>query len=170
MRVLACLLLLLAAPALQAQMYKCKDERGRWVFSDKPLPGCADAIETPAAKPPAPQSPQPAKSATPQPPQPAKSATPQPPQPAKSATPQPPQPAKPVTPQSAPARTASAAGTARTAQKPAPMTEHEKAHYAAECKSAREQLQWFNGPRGQTIENREARIGQLRQTLSQCPG
>jgi hypothetical protein len=135
-------------------MYKCKDERGRWVFSDKPLPGCAGAPETPAAKPPAPQAPQPAKSATPQAPQAAKAVTPQ---------------SAPAA-GKAPARTASAAGTARTAQKPAPMTEHEKAHYAAECKSAREQLQWFNGPRGQAIENREARIGQLRQTLSQCPG
>jgi hypothetical protein len=141
MRILACLLLLLAAPALQAQMYKCKDERGRWVFSDKPLPGCADAPETPGTKSPAPQSPPLAKPATPQ------SA------PASS---------------KAPAR--SAAATVRTPQKPAPMTEQERAYFASECKSAREQLQWLLGPRGKGVENREARAGVLKQKISQCPG
>jgi hypothetical protein len=60
MRVLACLLLLLAVPAVQAQMYKCKDERGRWVFSDKPLPGCAGALEVPVTKSAAPQAAPPA--------------------------------------------------------------------------------------------------------------
>jgi hypothetical protein len=34
------LALLLLAPAAEAQMYKCKDERGVTHYSDKPRPGC----------------------------------------------------------------------------------------------------------------------------------
>jgi len=42
MRVAACLAMccILVAPAAQAQMYKCVDERGRVHYSDKPQPGC----------------------------------------------------------------------------------------------------------------------------------
>jgi hypothetical protein len=41
MRIPAIVLLLgLAAPAAQAQMYKCVDERGRVTYADKPQPGC----------------------------------------------------------------------------------------------------------------------------------
>ena len=39
MRALACLLLLLAAPAVQAQIYKCT-EGGKTRFSDKPITDC----------------------------------------------------------------------------------------------------------------------------------
>jgi hypothetical protein len=39
MRILACLILLLAAPAAQAQMYKCT-EGGRTRYSDKPITDC----------------------------------------------------------------------------------------------------------------------------------
>jgi hypothetical protein len=39
MRVVACLLLLLAAPAVQAQIYKCT-EGGKTRFSDKPITDC----------------------------------------------------------------------------------------------------------------------------------
>jgi hypothetical protein len=39
MRLLACLLLALAAPAVQAQMYKCT-EGGKTRFSDKPFTDC----------------------------------------------------------------------------------------------------------------------------------
>jgi hypothetical protein len=42
MRVLACLLLLLAAPAAQAQMYKCTDG-GKTRYSDKPITDCKSA-------------------------------------------------------------------------------------------------------------------------------
>lgn len=42
MRVLACLLLLLAAPAAQAQMYKCTDG-GKTRYSDKPITDCRNA-------------------------------------------------------------------------------------------------------------------------------
>ena len=39
MRALACLLLLLAAPAVQAQMYKCT-EGGKTRYADKPITDC----------------------------------------------------------------------------------------------------------------------------------
>jgi hypothetical protein len=39
MRLLPCLLLLLVAPAVQAQMYKCT-EGGRTRYSDKPITDC----------------------------------------------------------------------------------------------------------------------------------
>jgi len=42
MRTLACLLLLLAAPAVHAQMYKCT-EGGRTRYSDKPITDCKNA-------------------------------------------------------------------------------------------------------------------------------
>ncbi len=42
MRALACLLLLLAAPAAQAQMYKCTDG-GKTRYSDKPITDCKNA-------------------------------------------------------------------------------------------------------------------------------
>jgi hypothetical protein len=42
MRTIACLLLLLAAPAVQAQMYKCT-EGGKTRYSDKPITDCKNA-------------------------------------------------------------------------------------------------------------------------------
>jgi hypothetical protein len=42
MRVLACLLLLLAAPGAQAQMYKCTDG-GKTRYTDKPITDCKNA-------------------------------------------------------------------------------------------------------------------------------
>lgn len=42
MKILACLLLLLAAPAAQAQMYKCT-EGGKTRYSDKPISDCKNA-------------------------------------------------------------------------------------------------------------------------------
>ena len=163
MRVLACVLLLLAAPALQAQMYKCKDERGRWVFSDKPLPGCADAPETPGAKSPAPQSQPPAKSATPQSSSAATSAPPAkkaPPPGAKMGPPMPPGfkgPAPKAAAPSAPAR--------QTSRAP---TEHDKKYAQAQCRTLREEEAWLTNPRNASVEARDARLGQVRQALVGC--
>jgi Domain of unknown function (DUF4124) len=61
MRVLACLLLLLAAPAAQAQMYKCTDG-GKTRYSDKPITDCKNAevkgkVNTYAGEPVAPSRP-----------------------------------------------------------------------------------------------------------------
>jgi hypothetical protein len=61
MRVLACLLLLLAAPAAQAQMYKCTDG-GKTRYSDKPITDCKSAevkgkVNTYAGEPVAPSRP-----------------------------------------------------------------------------------------------------------------
>lgn len=44
MRALACLLLLLAAPAVHAQIYKCT-EGGKTRFSDKPITDCKTSTE-----------------------------------------------------------------------------------------------------------------------------
>ena len=53
----AAVLVTLALPA-QAQMYKCVDERGRTLYSDKPIPNCktSKTVETPGAAP-APRAP-----------------------------------------------------------------------------------------------------------------
>jgi hypothetical protein len=61
---LLALALLLVVPLAQAQMYKCKDERGRWQFSDKPLPGCIDKPVVVAPPPPQQAAPPPAKKGT----------------------------------------------------------------------------------------------------------
>ena len=157
MRVLACLLLLLAVPAVQAQMYKCKDERGRWVFSDKPLPGCADAPETPGAKSPAPQSAQPAKSATPKSPPPtARKAQP----PSAKLPPAPPGfkgPAPKAAVPTAPVRQASRA-----------PTEHDKKYVRSQCRTLKEEEAWLVSPRNAGVEARDARLAQVRQALADC--
>lgn len=49
------LLMFLALPA-QAQLTKCIDERGRVMYTDKPIPGCKPTTQQPT---PAPQRPQP---------------------------------------------------------------------------------------------------------------
>jgi len=156
MRVLACLLLLLAVPAVQAQMFKCKDERGRWVFSDKPLPGCAGAPETPGAKSPAPQSPQPAKSATATPPA-AKKAPP----PRGKPPPVPPG-FKGPAPKKA---TGSAAPDRKTSSAP---TEHDKKYARAQCSTLKEEEAWLANPRNAGLEARDARLAQVRQALAGC--
>jgi len=156
MRVLACLLLLLAVPVVQAQMFKCKDERGRWVFSDKPLPGCADAPEAPAAKSPAPQSPQPAKSATPQSPPPA----------AKKAPIAKPPPVPPGFKGPAPKKAAGpAAPDRKTSSAP---TEHDKKYARAQCSTLKEEEAWLANPRNAGLEARDARLAQVRQALAGC--
>lgn len=155
MRVLACLLLLLAVPAVQAQMYKCKDERGRWVFSDKPLPGCADAPETPGAKSPTP--PQPAKSAAPQsPPSAAKKA-----QPPSAKLP----PAPPGFKGPAPKKAAPGAPVRQTSRAP---TEYDNKYARAQCRTLREEEAWLANPRNAGVEARDARLGQVRQALADC--
>jgi hypothetical protein len=151
MRVVACLLLLLAVPAVQAQMYKCKDERGRWVFSDKPLPGCAGAPEVPAAKPPA-------KSAAPQsPPSAARKA---PPPSARLPL------ALPGFKGPAPKKKAVPAGATRQASR-AP-TEYDKKYARSQCRTLREEEAWLANPRNAGLEARDARLGQVRQALADC--
>ena len=45
--------LLIAAPPVQAQMYKCTDARGKTQYSDKPIPGCKNTTVEPPPPPPA---------------------------------------------------------------------------------------------------------------------
>lgn len=53
MRFAAALCLLALALPVHAQMYKCVDERGRTLYSDKPIPNCKaqKTVETPDAAP-----------------------------------------------------------------------------------------------------------------------
>lgn len=44
--------LLLAAPPVEAQMYKCIDARGKTQYSDKPIPGCKNTTVEPPPPPP----------------------------------------------------------------------------------------------------------------------
>ena len=44
--------LLLAAPPVEAQMYKCVDARGKMQYSDKPIPGCKNTTVKPPPPPP----------------------------------------------------------------------------------------------------------------------
>jgi hypothetical protein len=153
MRLFAALLLLGFLPLAQAQVYKCKDDRGRWVFSDKPLPGCADAPSAPT------KGPETKASGTTKPPVPrAAKAPPLPHLKGPGAKPPAPSLAKgrPASPLRAPPSQTS------------PPSAQENSQFAAQCKASREQLQWLEGPRGAGIENREARVAQVRQALSQC--
>ena len=43
-RVLLAALLLAAAPAALADLYKCVDAKGKTQYSDQPLPGCKGAV------------------------------------------------------------------------------------------------------------------------------
>lgn len=52
MRVCACLLLLVAASAAQAQMYKCVDASGKTRYADKPIADCRNARTITAPAPP----------------------------------------------------------------------------------------------------------------------
>src|SRR5438874_2096605 len=44
--------LLLAAPPVEAQMYKCVDARGKTQYSDKPIPGCKNTTTVERPPPP----------------------------------------------------------------------------------------------------------------------
>ena len=156
MRVLACLLLLLAVPAVQAQMFKCKDERGRWVFSDKPLPGCAGAPETPGAKAPAPQSP------------PAKSQAPQSAPPAARKAPPPSANLPHLLPGYKGPAPKKAAAPAAPDHKTSAPTEYDKKYARAQCSTLKEEEAWLANPRNAGLEARDARLAQVRQALAGC--
>jgi hypothetical protein len=65
---------------------------------------------------------------------------------------------------------APAKGTSKASAKaPAVLTAQERARRASDCKTMQEQLDWLTGPRGEGVENRAARIGQVKQGLRDCP-
>ncbi len=141
MRALACLLLLLAATAVRAQMYKCVDASGKTRYSDKPITDCKNAQ---TIKPP-PVSPA-AKAAQ-------RAPGKMPPGFASAAKPA--------------AKTKTAPEPAKRALTAA-EAEHERKFDAARCKTLREEQAWLSSPRGAGVESREARLGQVRQALSAC--
>ena len=153
MRLFAALLFIGLVPLAQAQMYKCKDDRGRWVFSDKPLPGCAGAPQAPAAKPAPPPAAMKAPAAKPAPSLPADARALNPRRGLPGLT-------KSTGPASGPLRAPPPQKAATSAQ--------ENSQYVAQCKASREELQWLLGPRGERVENREARVAQVRQALGKC--
>jgi hypothetical protein len=142
MRAVACLLLLLAVPAAQAQTYKCVDPSGKTRYSDKPITDCKNArtITTPAPPPAAKAAGGPGKMPPgfPGPKAPAKPATK-----AKSAEP--------------PKRVLTAA-----------EIEQERRVEASRCKTLREEEAWLKSPRGAGVESQAARLGQVRQALAAC--
>jgi hypothetical protein len=134
------LALLLAVPAAHAQMYKCT-EGGKTRYSDKPITDCKSTSTIKAPPPPAASS----KSRKPSPPQSKLVRPPEPKGDKKGAKPGPEQKAK------AP-----------------PPTEHDKKYANAQCRELREEEAWLQGPRGAKVENRDARLGQVRQALFGC--
>ena len=148
MRVLACLLLLLAVPAVQAQMYKCVDERGKTRYSDKPFADCKSAA-TIAAPPKLSDSKSGAPSAAKKAPPPGAKLPPMPPG-FKAPAPKKGGPA-------APARQAS-----RT------TTEYDKKYARAQCRTLKEEEAWLANPRNAGVEARDARLAQVRQALANC--
>ena len=139
MRAVACLLLLLAAPAVQAQTYKCVDASGKTRYSDKPIADCKNAqrIATPAPSPAAKATGAPGK---------------MPPGFAAGAK---------------PAAKAKASEPARRSLSAA-ESEHERKFGASRCKTLREELAWLSSPRGARVESQEARLDQVRQALASC--
>ena len=143
MRALACLLLLLAVPAAQAQMYKCVDPSGKTRYSDKPITDCKNArtITTPAPPPAAKASGRPGKL---------------PPGFASGAK----APAKPA----AKAKSSEPPKQALTAAE----IEQERRVEASRCKTLREEQAWLSSPRGAGVESQAARLEQVRQGLATC--
>ena len=148
MRLLACLLLFLAAPAVQAQMYKCVDERGKTRYSDKPIPDCKSGVTITA-----PPKPSDAKSAAPS------AARKAPPTSAK--LPPPPPGFKGPAPKTA----VPTAPVRQTSNAPA---DYDKKYGQAQCRTLREEEAWLVNPRNAGVEARDARLAQVRQALAGC--
>jgi len=145
MKLLA-LALLLVFPAAHAQMYKCTDPGGKTRYSDKPIADCKSAT-TITAPPPAPG----ASSAGKAPPPTAKKMPPTPnfkgpaKQDKKGTAAPPPQQAKAADP-----------------------TEHDRKYANTRCRDLREEEAWLQSPRSAQLENRDARLAQVRQGLIGC--
>jgi hypothetical protein len=142
MRLAACLLLLLAAPVVQAQMYKCT-EGGKTRYSDKPITDCKSATTITS---PTPSAPAPGKGPA------------QPPK--KMALPH----------QKASAKKQDKKGAPPPPKElaKAPPTEHDKKYASARCRELKEEQTWLLSPRGAKVERRDERLGQVQQALAAC--
>lgn len=155
MRTLACLILFLAAPVVQAQMYKCTED-GKTRYSDKPIADCKSATTLQAPPPPEASSAPAAKRP-----------------PSKSAPKAAQKMAKDVVKNPAPAprarqdsKGASPAPPQQVAK--AVPTEHDKKYAAAQCRSLKEEETWLRSPRGAKVDGRDERLAQVRQALAAC--
>jgi hypothetical protein len=139
--------LLVAAFPAAAQLHKCIDERGRTQYTDKPVPGCRPVGD-----------PQP--SAAPAQPKPAAKAGAKVAAKAKPSGPA----AKPYVP---------TAPTAKAGKPPAAKKtvapRQDRTQLASRCKSMRQEYDWLAGPRGERVENRAARIDQVKRAMNACP-
>ena len=148
MRLAACLLLLLAAPVVQAQMYKCT-EGGKTRYSDKPITDCKSAttVAAPPASAAAPDASSKARKGPGKPPPlPGEARKKQDKKQEKKAAPPPKQ---------------------QVAKAPAP-TEHDKKYAAARCRELKEEQTWLRSPRGAKVERRDERLAQVQQALAAC--
>ena len=150
------LALLLAAPHAVAQLHKCIDERGRTQYTDKPVPGCKPVGDPQPSAAPAQPKAAPSQSAASVPAKPAAKA-------AAKAKPSGPA-AKPYVP-TAPTVKASKP---QAAQKTAALKQ-ERTQLASRCKGLKEEHDWLVGPRGERVENRAARIDQVKRAMNACP-
>ncbi len=152
------LALLLVVPAAQAQLYKCVDADGKTRYSDKPFTDCKTR-KTIATPPPSDrrQAASPTKGApaseAKRPPPPL-SALKKVPPPGRGGAPMPLSQSQ----QQQPQQAADAA-----------PTEHDKKYAIAHCRELKEEEAWLLGKRGAKLENRDARLGQVRQALAGCP-
>lgn len=125
MRVLALAVLLAAAPAAQAQLFKCVDAKGRTHYTDKPLPGCKGG---------------PAEI--------------KPPPPSATET------------QAKQEKARRAAEKKKPDAQRAQLDAQEKAQLAGRCQGLRQEEAWLSKSQA---ENRDIRLGQVRQALRACP-
>jgi len=137
------LALLLALPDAHAQIYKCT-EGGKTRFSDKPITDCKSATTVTA-----PPSSAPGKA------------------PAPSAAKGPPLPPN-FKGQAAKKDKKGARPAPQQTAKAPPPTEHDKKYAKAQCRELREEETWLLSARGAKLENRDARLGQVRQALASC--
>jgi hypothetical protein len=157
MRRLVLALALAAAPALAgAQMYKCKDARGRTEYLSLPRPGCTDMAGKPVeARQPA--APAPAASTKGV----AKPAAPGTATRAKSA-----------------AKPAALTPATKTTSAPRPVEKKDAPTIGAlpadpkqrraECRGLQEQHDWLMSPAGRKVEMHAARVAQVRQAMRGC--
>jgi hypothetical protein len=152
--------LLVAAFPAAAQLHKCIDERGRTHYTDKPVPGCTPVAG--AIQPGTPSS-QPAPSAAAAPAGKPASKFPVKP-PAKTGAKATGPAAKPYVATAPKVKAGKPAARDNVA-----LRQEKKAQLASRCKSMKEEYDWLVGPRGERVENRAARIDQVKRAMNACP-
>lgn len=153
-------LLLVAALPAAAQLHKCIDERGRTQYTDKPVPGCKPVGDPQPSAAPAQPKAAPSTGAASVPAKPAAKPAAKAAAKAKPSGPA----AKPYVP-TAPTAKASKPKAAQSTV----AQRQERTQLASRCKSMREEHDWLVSPRGERVENRAARIDQVKRAMNACP-